>query len=212
MIKLKLKETCKYRNQSKTKLCDELYFLIASIKKNERAESIFYISSSYDAMLNKLRTIYRRSVSDKMGGINVKNMDDSSEKTEKFLTDCHSDYETEIFFKELKKQHPIVYIKNKRYIDFWDNIKPLVKRGERITGGEIRMGNIVRMYSSAIAGENEPNIGVDIFFDLDNYAEFIENRFGNYLGFDEDEFFSVCDDESATREDFYSVVENLKYE
>ena len=139
-------------------------------------------------------------------------MDDSSEKTEKFLTDCHSDYETEIFFKELKKQHPIVYIKNKRYIDFWDNIKPLVKRGERITGGEIRMGNIVRMYSSAIADENEPNIGVDIFFDLDSYAEFIENRFGNYPGFDEDEFFSICDDESATREDFYSVVENLKYE
>lgn len=212
MIKFNGKNIKRSNGTDKTKLCDKWYFLTASVKVNEKKENIFYVSSSYDAILNKLRMIYRSSVSGRVGGVNVKIMKGTSKKKEKFLTECESDYETEMFFKELKKQRPISYVKNRRYIDFWNNIKPSVKRGEMISRGEIRIGDIVRKYSEIITDENDPNIGVYIFFDLKSYADFIQKRFESHSGFDEKRFSLVCDDEDTTREEFYEIVESLKYD
>ncbi len=212
MIKFNGKNIKMSNGTDKAKLCDKCYFLTASVKVNEKKENIFYVSSSYDAILNKLRMIYRSSVSGRVGGVNVKIMKGTSKKKEKFLTECESDYETEMFFKELKKQRPISYVKNRRYIDFWNNIKPSVKRGEMISRGEIRIGDIVRKYSEIITDENDPNIGVYIFFDLKSYADFIQKRFESHSGFDEKRFSLVCDDEDTTREEFYEIVESLKYD
>lgn len=212
MIKFNGKSIKNYKVKDKTGLCDKRYFLTASVKTNEGTENIFYVSSSYDAILNKLRMIYRKSVSKRVGSVNVKIAKGRGWKTEKFLTDCESDYETEVFFKELKKQRPISYVKNRRYIDFWNDIKPSVKRGEMISRGEIRIGDIVRRYSEIITDKNDPNIGVYIFFDLDSYAEFIQKRFESHSGFDEKRFSLVCDDENTTREEFYETVESLKYD